>query len=80
MRTIQMTLDDDLVTAIDELAGRLGATRSALTRQALRDVLRKHEVEAMERRERAGYARVPESPSELAFPPGEQAWGEWEPN
>ena len=43
MKTIQMTLDEELVVAIDEAAKQLGATRSAFTRKARRSALRQLE-------------------------------------
>lgn len=36
MRTIQMTLDDELVEAVDQVVKKLKTTRSAFTRMALR--------------------------------------------
>ena len=39
MKTIQMTLDDDLVDAVDKMVKKLKMTRSAFTRQALRNAL-----------------------------------------
>ena len=37
MRTVQMTLDEDLVKAVDKASKRLGTTRSEFTRRALRE-------------------------------------------
>ncbi len=39
MRTVQMTLDDDLVTTVDTIAKKLGTSRSAFMRDALRSAL-----------------------------------------
>ena len=39
MKTVQMTLDDDLVDAVDKTVKKLKMTRSAFTRQALRNAL-----------------------------------------
>ncbi len=36
MRNVQMTLDEDLVIAVDKVAKRMGTMRSAFTRDALR--------------------------------------------
>ena len=36
MKTVQMTLDDDLVTRVDGLVRKLNTTRSEFTRRALR--------------------------------------------
>jgi metal-responsive CopG/Arc/MetJ family transcriptional regulator len=38
MKTVQMTLDEELVARVDRAAMRLKTTRSGFTRQALRDV------------------------------------------
>ena len=37
MKAVQMTLEEDLVAAVDRLARRLKTTRSAFARDALRD-------------------------------------------
>ena len=76
MRTVQMTLDEDLVTAVDRAAKRLGTTRSAFTRDALRVAL--HEVRArdLEKRQRDGYAKVPVRKGEFDGWESEQAWGD----
>ncbi|MBF0288362.1 MAG: ribbon-helix-helix protein, CopG family [SAR324 cluster bacterium] len=39
MRTVQMNLDDDLVQTVDEIAHSLNTTRSAFTRNALREAI-----------------------------------------
>lgn len=39
MRTIQMTLDDDLVDSVDQVVREQHTSRSAFTRDALRDAL-----------------------------------------
>ncbi len=66
MKTVQMTLDEELVTAVDCAAKKLGTTRSAFTRQALRTALEKLRVEALEQRHREGYARYPVEPGEFS--------------
>jgi metal-responsive CopG/Arc/MetJ family transcriptional regulator len=59
MRTIQMTLDDDLVTAVDLVSEELQTSRSAFTRQALRDALAKHRRQMQEKQHRQGYEKQP---------------------
>ena len=54
MRTVQMTLDEDLVSAVDKAARQLGTTRSAFAREALRDALRRVRVAELEKRHREG--------------------------
>ncbi len=39
MRIVQMTLDEDLVNAVDRVSKRLRTSRSAFTRKALREAL-----------------------------------------
>lgn len=74
MRTVQMTLDPDLVAAVDSAARKLGTTRSAFTRQALRDALRRMQTAALEERQRAGYARKPARRREFGVWEREQVW------
>ena len=59
MRTIQMTLDDDLIKAVDRVSKRLRTSRSAFTRKALRETLSLLNLGQMERRHREGYGRYP---------------------
>jgi metal-responsive CopG/Arc/MetJ family transcriptional regulator len=75
MKTVQMTLDEKLVAAVDRAAKKLGTTRSAFTRQALRNALEKLRVEALERRHREGYARYPVEPDEFSDWESEHVWG-----
>jgi CopG family transcriptional regulator / antitoxin EndoAI len=59
MQTVQMTLDEQLVHEVDQAVKKLGTTRSAFARRALRLALgRLHEIE-LERRQRAGYEKHP---------------------
>ena len=74
MRTVQMTLDQALVEAVDGAARRLGTTRSAFTRRALTDALERMRVEALEERHRRGYERHPVRPGEFSGWEQEQAW------
>ncbi len=76
MRTVQMTLDEDLVAAVDRAARRLGTTRSGFTREALNDALRKLRIKEMERRHREGYARKPAKRGEFSAWETEQVWGD----
>ena len=46
MRTIQMTLDDELVERVDEIVREQKTTRSAFTRKALRDAIERARVRA----------------------------------
>jgi metal-responsive CopG/Arc/MetJ family transcriptional regulator len=76
MRTIQMTLDEDLVEAVDRVSKQLNTSRSAFTRKALRDALARYSLEQLERRHRQGYARHPVAGDEFSVWETEQAWGD----
>lgn len=76
MRTVQLTLENDLVTAVDRAAGQRRQSRSAFTRDALRAALAKLEAHAMERQYREGYLRQPVGPGEFSDFEDEQVWGD----
>ena len=76
MRTVQMTLDEELVKAVDQAVKRLGTTRSAFTRDALREALKKVRSAELERRHREGYARKPVKLGEFGVWESEQVWGD----
>jgi len=76
MKTIQMTLDDDLVKAVDRVSKQLHTNRSAFTRKALRDALARHKLEELERKHRRGYAQQPVAADEFSVWETEHAWGD----
>ena len=76
MRTIQMTLDDDLVNAVDRVSKQLHTNRSAFTRKALREALDRYSLEQLEHRHRQGYEQNPVDADEFSVWEVEQAWGD----
>ena len=76
MRTIQMTLDDELVERVDEIAVELQTTRSAFTRVALREAVRNYQVQQLELRHQKGYATNPVGKKEFSVWESEQDWGD----
>ena len=76
MRTVQMTLDDDLVENIDRVVHALKTTRSAFTRIALQDALKKQTELRLVEKHRQGYATSPVKPGEFDDWEIEQAWSE----
>ena len=76
MKTVQMTLDDDLVKEVDLLAKELNTTRSALTRAALRSAIKDIGTKRLEEKHRAGYVRHPVTKEEFGVWHNEQTWGE----
>jgi len=76
MRTVQLTLDEELVEAVDKTAKKLGTTRSGFTREALRAALVQSRERELERKHREGYLRKPPKRGEFTVWEKEQAWGE----
>ena len=76
MKTVQMTLDEALLAAIDLVVKRLKTTRSAFTREALQAALQRIREQELERQHREGYARHPVTDEEVSDWEGEQVWGE----
>jgi len=74
MKAVQMTLDEDLVAAVDRLARKLKTTRSAFARDALRDALAKHRIRELEQKHRLGYQRHPVKSGEFGIWETEQRW------
>ena len=74
MRTVQMTLEPELVVKVDRAARRLGLSRSAFTRRALAAAIERLRVEDLERRQRDGYRRKPARRGEFDVWTAEQVW------
>jgi metal-responsive CopG/Arc/MetJ family transcriptional regulator len=74
MKTVQMTLDEELVAEVDRAVERLGTTRSAFARQALRQALEKIHVKTLEQQHREGYTRHPVKQDEFSVWESEQVW------
>ncbi|MCG8583371.1 MAG: ribbon-helix-helix domain-containing protein, partial [Pirellulales bacterium] len=76
MRTIQMTLDEDLVEAVDRAVKKLKTSRSAFTRAALRAALGELNMKQLEAKHRRGYERQPVADDEFSIWESEQDWGD----
>ena len=76
MKTIQMTMENDLVERVDARVRALGTTRSAFARDALRDALKRLDEKELEARHIAGYKRDPAELGEFDIPEGDRAWGD----
>ena len=74
MKTVQMTLDEDLLRAVDGVARELKISRSAFTRKALREALKRYKIEQLERKHLEGYKRHPVIGDEFSVWEDEQAW------
>lgn len=71
-----MTLDDDLVKAVDRISKQLHTTRSAFARKALREALARYNIEQMEHYHRKGYEQQPVADDEFSIWETEQTWGD----
>jgi Arc/MetJ family transcription regulator len=76
MRTVQMTLDEELLASVDEAAKKLHTTRSAFTRRALREALDRLTISELEQQHRRGYEQKPVRRGEFDIWEKEQAWGD----
>jgi metal-responsive CopG/Arc/MetJ family transcriptional regulator len=76
MRTIQMTLDDNLVKAVDRVSKKLCTTRSAFARKALSEAVVRYNLEQQELKHRRGYEQNPVSTDEFSVWETEQTWGD----
>ena len=76
MRTIQMTLDDDLVEDVDIVVKKLNTTRSAFTRKALKEAIKRVNITMLEKSHKNGYERFPAGNSEFSVWVAEQEWGD----
>ena len=76
MKTVQMTLDEDLVKSVDKLVKALDTTRSEFTRKALRDAIKKFNISILEEKHRKGYKNNRTKKEEFEIWETEQAWGD----
>lgn len=76
MRTIQMTLDDELVDMVDKIVKDLNTSRSAFTRQALRKAIDQYNTRKLENEHRKGYEKFPVEGEEFSVWEDEQDWGD----
>jgi len=71
-----MTFDDDLVESVDNIVRELKTTRSAFTRQALKQAIATLSIKQKEENHRKGYKLHPVAKDEFGFWESEQEWGD----
>jgi metal-responsive CopG/Arc/MetJ family transcriptional regulator len=74
METIQVVLDAKLLRATERAARRTKLNRSALIREALREHLKRLEIQELEARDRKGYEARPGPERELSGWEREAIW------
>jgi len=76
MKTVQMTIDEDLLAEVDKATEALKSTRSAFIRGALQLALRQYKIHKLEEQHAQGYEKHPVQPGEFDIWESEQSWGE----
>ncbi len=76
MKTIQMTLDDELVKQVDKTVKKLKTTRSAFTRKALKNAIDSIRIKELEKKQIKGYLKHPTNKNEFSIWENEQDWGD----
>jgi metal-responsive CopG/Arc/MetJ family transcriptional regulator len=76
VKTVQVTLDENLLASVDKMVKELKTTRSSFTRDALRAAIKKRKIQELERNHRERYRRKPGKGGELSDWETEQVWGE----
>jgi metal-responsive CopG/Arc/MetJ family transcriptional regulator len=74
MKTIQMTLDEKLIKQVDKTIKKLGTTRSAFTRIALKHELENLNIKNLEIKQIQGYKNKPVKHNEFDVWENEQTW------
>lgn len=77
MKVIQVSLEDDLLVALDERLRAVGVARSAFVRDAVARELRRQITEEKDRRYRHGYEKFPIEPGEFDLEVDDENWPEW---
>jgi metal-responsive CopG/Arc/MetJ family transcriptional regulator len=75
MKTIQMTIDEELLKLVDKVTRRRRTTRSAFIRAALEAEIRRSFIREKEAQHAAGYSNNPIVPGEFDVWAEEQDWG-----
>lgn len=74
MKAFQLTLDENLIESVDRVAKKLGKTRSAFTRFALKLALEDYRVNQLENQHRKGYATNRVSEEEFIWMDDNELW------
>lgn len=76
IKTIQMTIDDSLLSQVDQVVKQMGINRSAFIRDALEQALKQWRIREMEKQHALGYAQIPVESGEFDIWVDEQSWEE----
>ena len=76
MKTVQMTIDEELLREVDRVSKTLHKSRSEFTRNALHEELARYHTRQLENKHREGYRKHPVTAGEFDVWENEQTWGE----
>ncbi len=76
MTTIQLSIDESLLTEVDRITQSLAMTRVDFFRQGLKLALQKYEIKLLEKQHEESYARLPMLPEEIDEWESERVWEE----
>jgi len=76
MRTIQLTLDDELAETLDQIVKMLKTTRATFIREVLKAAIAQEHISMLESKHIKGYGLKPVSKAEFRIWETEQEWGE----
>ena len=74
MKTIQMTLDEELLNQVDKTRKNLRKTRSEFIRESLKNMLNELKIKGMEKQHKEGYQKKPVKQGEFDLWEDEQVW------
>ena len=78
LKTIQMTIDSNMLEEVDDIVAQLDVTRSAFIRDALGTALKSYRLRELRRLDEEGYRLIPQDVEEVEEWAGVQDWGdEW---
>lgn len=75
MKTIQMSIDDELLKQLDRTIKKLNVTRSAFIRESIAFYLKQRKIVEMEEKHKIGYEKKPVNIEEFAVAEGDQNIG-----
>jgi metal-responsive CopG/Arc/MetJ family transcriptional regulator len=76
MKTIQLEIEESMLTEVERATRELEMTREAFVRTALERALQQQETIALEQKHARGYEKHPQTTDEVGEWEAEQVWGE----
>jgi metal-responsive CopG/Arc/MetJ family transcriptional regulator len=76
MKTIQMTINEELLRELDRTIEQMKITRSAFIRESIVYYLKRKKILEMEKQHKAGYEKKPVREDEFGIWEDEQVWGD----